>query len=211
MANNTCSAGSVYRKGYTRKAYTRKDGTKVKAAKVKGGCIEKQGLGKGKRVEWTAAQMRAKAKREAEASARTKSPRSAKEAKCKRGEILRDATKVKAYTRKDGTRVEEHYRAAACIRDLGLPGKGSQLIGPLKKGTLSQFGYAVSKPDAVRHWSLKAAVNEYSKPSNVSERQAAMSVYRKLTALSTLTRNTQPANSRTYTKDVVYMKRQYGL
>ena len=50
---------------------------------------------------------------------------------------------------------------AACIKDRGLPGS-ENVIGPLRKGDLSKYGYNIKKSEADRHAALKKAIEEYT-------------------------------------------------
>lgn len=112
-----------------------------------------------------------------------------------------------AYTRKiHGTRRSVRV-PAACIRNVGRPGKGLSTGGPgigkLREGDLSRFGYenvtTLSAPR--RHIALGRAVAEYG----------ALSVFRKLNAVYVYTRNTAPASSRIFKADRNWVKEHYGV
>lgn len=115
--------------------------------------------------------------------------------RCPRGTIRR-----KAYTRKNT------HVPSACIKDVGLPGKGFQGegsgIGELKEGELSRFGYdkVVTMSAKDRHAALTKAVNEYG----------ALTVFRKLNAISVYTRHTAPESSRIFLLDRNWVKRTFG-
>jgi hypothetical protein len=50
------------------------------------------------------------------------------------------------------------YVPAACIKDLGKPGKGvpdKQAIGPLRKGEMTKFGYSSKLGEEARHEALR--------------------------------------------------------
>ena len=49
--------------------------------------------------------------------------------KCPAGKILRDAYTRKSYTKSDGTRVKSKKIKATCVKDMGKPGKGKNIIG----------------------------------------------------------------------------------
>lgn len=91
------------------------------------------------------------------------------------------------------------YVGSKCVKDIGLPGKGKQSIGPLRKGELSKYGYSMKEEEAKRHSALKKAVDEYG----------ALGVYRKLDAVSKLTFRSIPAASKVYEKDRNWVKEKY--
>lgn len=115
--------------------------------------------------------------------------------RCKAKQILRSA-----YTRKSGKTVK-----AACIRNVGRPGKGLRTGGPgigtLKKGLLAKFGYSdiTNKSDQVRHASLNKAVKAYG----------PLSVFRKLNAAYVYTKNTSPASSAIFLTDRDWIRKTY--
>ena len=73
------------------------------------------------------------------------------------------------------------------------------VIGPLKKGNLTECGYRVNKTMKLRRKSLKCAVKKYG----------ALSTFRKLNALSTLSKNRNPEMSRKTRKDREWVKTTY--
>jgi hypothetical protein len=99
----------------------------------------------------------------------------------------------KGYIRKSGVRVKRSIVKSGCVRDIGKVGKGKPLIGPLQKGELSKHGYShvAELSESKRHAALKKAVKEFG----------ALSIGRKLNALSILTRNVNPNVSKKYKKD----------
>jgi hypothetical protein len=72
------------------------------------------------------------------------------------------------------------------------------LIPPLSKGKLSQFGYSASKGAQSRHNALDKAIRQYG----------VTSVARKLTAVSTLQKHTNPPVSAIFKKDQQYVMSQ---
>ena len=92
------------------------------------------------------------------------------------------------------------YVAPKCVKDIGLPGKGKQSIGPLRKGELSKYGYSIADSDEKRHTSLKKAIKEYG----------ALGVYRKLDAVAKLTVRTIPEASKKWRNDRDWVKEKYG-
>jgi hypothetical protein len=84
------------------------------------------------------------------------------------------------------------YVEARCIKNTGLPGKGSAKgIGPLKKGELAKHGYSFRETREKRRLALHKAIIEYT----------AIGVYRKLDAIAKLTMRTIPAASKVYAAD----------
>lgn len=92
------------------------------------------------------------------------------------------------------------YVKSACVKDTGLPGKGKESIGPLRKGELHKYGYTVDEPEDDRHAALRKAVVEYG----------ALGVWRKLNAVMNLTTRTIPEASSIYKKDRDWIDRKFG-
>ena len=92
------------------------------------------------------------------------------------------------------------YVKPACIKDTGLPGKGEQTLGPLRKGELSKHGYTMKETQEHRHTALRKAVKEYG----------ALGVYRKLDAVTKLTTRSIPEASKIYEKDRDWVKSKFG-
>jgi hypothetical protein len=111
----------------------------------------------------------------------------------------------KGFTTRKGKRYPHKknltYVAPVCIKDVGLPGKGKQSIGPLRKGELSKYGYSMKENEDVRHKALRKAIQEYG----------ALGVYRKLDAVAKLTERTIPEASKTYTKDRNWVRESFNL
>ena len=124
--------------------------------------------------------------------------------KCGRGTIRR-----KAYLRR--SRLTRKGKAsavrvpAACIRDVGNPGKGfkgpGEGIGPLRQGDLSQFGYdhVVGLSEGRRHLALARAVKAYG----------ALSIWRKLNAVYVYSKHTAPASSAVFQQDRDWVRAHY--
>jgi hypothetical protein len=81
--------------------------------------------------------------------------------------------------------------AASCIKDRGLPGKGPNSIGKLRKGELIKYGYQYRLSDANRRKALQKAIKQYG----------VLSVYRKLDAVAKLSVRTAPDASKIFSKD----------
>lgn len=119
---------------------------------------------------------------------------------CKIGYIERSGYKRRAYTRSDGIQVKATYVGPSCIKDRGMKGKGFKLIPKLKKGELTEFGYSLSERLADdRRKGLKKAIKKYG----------ALSVMRKLNAVSTLLKNTSPTKSIRAKADSKWITREY--
>ena len=107
----------------------------------------------------------------------------------------------KGYTTKKGKRIpSKHsltYVGPKCVKDLGLPGKGKESIGPLRKGELHKYGYTMAESEEKRHEALRKAVKEYG----------VLGVYRKLDAVAKLTVRTIPDASKIYSKDRDWVKK----
>lgn len=73
------------------------------------------------------------------------------------------------------------------------------LIGPLRKGELTELGYSAAKKTRSRHASLKKAVSRYGR----------LSTYRKLNAVAVLTRRKVPVKSKLYIRDRNWVKKTY--
>lgn len=134
---------------------------------------------------------------------------------CPPGKILRKAyvrrfrtnVRERGYTVKRGSQVYRAYPKssativqAACVKDKGLPGKGPQEIGPLRKGELMKYGYSYKRSDLERHEALRKAAKEYT----------ALGVYRKLDAVAKLSVRAAPKAAAVFKKDRDWVKRRLG-
>lgn len=93
---------------------------------------------------------------------------------------------------------------AGCIKNRGLPGKGpkeGEGIGKLRKGELIKYGYQYRLSDSLRHSALKRAIKRYG----------ALSVYRKLDAVSKLSLRTAPDASKIFGMDRNWVRSNYEL
>jgi hypothetical protein len=99
---------------------------------------------------------------------------------------------------------DETYVPAGCIKNRGLPGKGpkeGEGIGSLRKGELIKYGYSYRLADSSRQKALKKAIKAYG----------ALSVYRKLDAVSKYSTRTAPDASRIFERDRDWIKANYIL
>lgn len=137
---------------------------------------------------------------------------------CSPGKILRapyvrkfgSTVRTKGYTRKLKSgkviriipkAVKTILVSAACINDRGKKGKGTQKIGPLRKGELSKYGYSTRLPRDQRHAALRKAIDKLG--SN--------NVYHKLDAVTKLSVRTDPKRSHTFSIDRDWVKNQFGI
>ena len=72
-------------------------------------------------------------------------------------------------------------------------------IGPLRKGELTSLGYSVKKSKTARHRALVNAVHAYG----------PLSTFRKLNAISVLTKRTSKGKSKTFKADRNWVKKTF--
>lgn len=85
------------------------------------------------------------------------------------------------------------------IHDVGAAGKWHGPGIELKEGKLGAVGYSTEKPKTSRHTSLRKAVKRYG----------ALSTFRKLQAVGTLTKRTSGKKSKTFLADRDWVKKTY--
>lgn len=100
-----------------------------------------------------------------------------------------------SYTRK----AKRVYVEPTKIANLGLPGRGKQLIGKLRKGMLTMYGYRPKFSLDIRRQALMRALRKTPLGTLV----------KRLTAVSTLTKRTIPKVSRIYMRNRNWVKKQY--
>ena len=109
------------------------------------------------------------------------------------------ATKSRAsysYVRKAGmSRV-----SAVPSKDVGAAGKSTKVIGSLKGGMLTKYGYHPVEAKTNRYKALSKGISKGEKP---------LSVMRRLVAISTLTKRTLPRASRIYKQDATWVRSKY--
>lgn len=112
--------------------------------------------------------------------------------KCKKGEIIKEGYKRKSKSGKQ-----------AWVKPTCVPAKGKgvkqERLFYIEPGRLSKYGYddVEERSDLSRHTALKKAFQSGEKPLSVS---------RRLNALATLTKNTNPKLSRTFKEDSEWIK-----
>ena len=123
------------------------------------------------------------------------------------GYVQRRVRRVIRVTRKDGTSYTYVRKAgtsrvkATPIPDVGAAGKGPRLIGKLKGGMLTKYGYHPVEAKTNRHKALSLGVSKGEKP---------LSMMRRLVAISTLTKRTLPRASRIYKQDAMWIRSKYA-
>lgn len=95
------------------------------------------------------------------------------------------------------------YKMSSCSSDVPMSGgrrrTSKNLIGPLKEGALSKFGYHANKSKISRHKSLRKAVRRYG----------PLSTFRKLQAVGTLTKRTEKSKSKKFIADRNWVRKTY--
>lgn len=123
------------------------------------------------------------------------------------GYIMHRKSKRITVHRKDGTSYTYVRKAGTTrvrpvpIPDVGAAGKGPKLIGRLKKGMLTQYGYHPVEAKTNRHKSLAMGISKGETP---------LAVMRRLIAISTLTKRTAPRASRIYKQDAMWIRSKYA-
>ena len=123
------------------------------------------------------------------------------------GYIVRRSRKVITVHR--GSKTIKYVRKAGVSRvksvpipDVGAAGKSSKIIGPLRKGMLTQYGYHPVEAQTNRHKSLSKAI--------IKGREKPLAVFRRLQAISTLTKRSAPRASRIYKQDAGWIRSKYA-
>lgn len=110
---------------------------------------------------------------------------------------VRRGSKTYSYVRKAGvSRVKP-----VPIPDVGAAGLGPKVIGHLKRGMLTQYGYHPVEAMTNRHKALSKGISRGEKP---------LAVFRRLQAISTLSKRTAPRASRIYKKDAMWVRTKYA-
>ena len=87
-----------------------------------------------------------------------------------------------------------------CVKNISKSAKGEKKIGPLRKGELHKHGYSFKLKEDVRRKALRQAVSEYG----------ALGVYRKLNAVSKLSKSLAPQASNVFKSDRNWLTTKYG-
>ncbi len=181
-----CKKGDIWRVGYTRKS--KKQSKSLKH--VSGKCIKARSQ-TGKKTSVLGREYLAERKKIQELAREKFGSK-----KCKKGEILREGFRRGS---KSGKKV---WVPPTCVPAKGKAsktGKKQERLFYLEPGRLAKYGYEeiVGKSDLARHKSLEEAMKLGEKP---------LSVMRRLNALATLTRNTNPQLSHMFKEDSEWVK-----
>lgn len=123
------------------------------------------------------------------------------------GYTQRRTRRVIRVTRSDGTKYSYVRKAGISrvkptpIPDVGAAGKGPKLIGKLKGGMLTKYGYHPVEAKTNRYKALSLGISKGEKP---------LSMMRRLIAISTLTKRTLPRASRIYKSDAMWIRSKYA-
>ena len=123
------------------------------------------------------------------------------------GYTTRRTRKVVRVSRKDGTSYSYVRKAgmsrvsAVPAKDVGAAGKSTKVIGSLKGGMLTRYGYHPVEAKTNRHKALSKGISKGEKP---------LAVMRRLVAISTLTKRTLPRASRIYKQDATWVRSKYS-
>ena len=91
--------------------------------------------------------------------------------------------------------------SAVPAKDVGAAGKSTSIIGKLKGGMLTKYGYHPVEAMTNRHKALSKGISKGEKP---------LAVMRRLVAISTLTKRTLPRASRIYKADARWIHSKYA-
>jgi hypothetical protein len=124
------------------------------------------------------------------------------------GYTRRRTRKVIRVAATKGRRAYSYVRKAGVSRvksvpayDVGAIGRSKKVIGPLKGGMLTRYGYHPVEAKTNRHKALSMGISKGEKP---------LSVMRRLIAISTLTKRTLPRASRIYKSDAMWIRSKYA-
>jgi len=124
------------------------------------------------------------------------------------GYVQHRARKTVRVTRRDGTKYSFIRKAGTSyvrpvpIKDVGAVGKGPKVIGNLKGGMLTMYGYHPVEAMTNRHKALAKAIRV--------GREDPHAVVKRLVAISTLTKRTLPRASRIYKADARWVHEKYA-
>jgi hypothetical protein len=107
-----------------------------------------------------------------------------------------------------------------CVKDKGLPGKGTQKIGPLHKGELTKHGYQIFQKSRSGNYIFETDGKTHKVVSQEKRRKAlrkaireygALDVFRKLDAVAKLSVRTTPQGSKIWEEDRDWVKKTFEL
>ena len=121
---------------------------------------------------------------------------------CPRGEIEKIAHTRKAYTKNNGTKVKKTTVSAVCIKDLGKPGKGPNVIELKNEHELSEAGY---------HDVKNLSKNKRRKAlEKVIKKHGAVYVIRSLIGRANLNIRTDPKAHKIFKEDQEWVSKKYA-
>jgi hypothetical protein len=116
---------------------------------------------------------------------------------------------VKRITVNKGGKKYSYVRKAKTVKvrgtpayDVGTIGRPKSVIGPLKHGMLTKFGYHPVEAMTNRHKSLVKAIHV--------GKEEPLAVFRRLMAVSTLTKRMAPRAHRIYKQDAMWIRAKYA-
>jgi len=86
--------------------------------------------------------------------------------------------------------------------DVGTIGRPKSVIGPLKHGMLTKFGYHPVEAKTNRRKALHRAITK--------GKELPLAVFRRLMAISTLTKRMAPRAHRIYKQDAMWVRQKYA-
>jgi hypothetical protein len=184
-----CSKGYIKRSGYTRQTKSGKIGVQPKCIKA----ISQSGK---KRVD-----MDKKLLKKLE-TIHSKARKIFGTPKCKSGYILREGYHRKKSMRSGVKKIKSRWISPKCIKSKSGRPHGKQLF-VLEKGTLSKFGY--SKINDLTLTQRKEALHK------ALQQLKPITIFKKLNAVSTLNKNTNPPLSKMFKRDANWVKSNYMI
>lgn len=124
---------------------------------------------------------------------------------CKSGYILRKSSRVKSYTKKDGTRVKGSRRASVCVPDKGKKGKtkASQKVLPkLKQGGLGKYGLK-----NLESMKVSERMEKYEK---AIKKEGYADIVGRLNVLANYTKRSNPKFHDLVKKDMARIKKKFA-
>ena len=175
----SCKKGTILRVAHTRKRGSKKTSVKAKCIKATSQTGKKTSVENKK-------YLKKRKSLQHQARAKFETP------KCKKGSVVREGFRRAS---KSGKQI---WVPPTCVKDVGKKGKQERLFY-IEPGRLSKYGYddIENKSEPSRHMAIRKAFVSGEKP---------LSVARRLNALSTLTKNTNPQLSNKFKEDSEWVK-----
>ena len=205
-----CPEGMILKRGYERDEYIKKDGTIIPRTYVNATCVKDKGELPGKLIKnYIPKQMhhqehrrvltKKQAQKEPVGSYYHPTEKTVRSGACPDGFELRKGYTRSKYTKTNGTEVAETYIDPICIKNKGIPGKRLNEFKPIhlnKKNSFEPYGYKTTLNSNTRFNILLNAIKDlsYSK------------VVHRLSALRTLTKESNASHSKIYNNDMKKLK-----